>query len=205
MKLKSLLLFLIIIQLSCQEKNNKQVETLNNRIQKIETEKENTNEFEFEKFKISKGKIGAIKVGMSISDAEQFLNSLTKTEAEAYDFGFDGGGIAYLYSLENEFVIALIPKRNSEEILAIIALSEKLETKNGLHPKATVAEIQQKYPGIKINQNLMMEWEFINDKKNNMEFVFMTSQNKQIGEYQELEIPVAPKRTDVKADWITIK
>lgn len=205
MKIKLTLLILITLQFSCKNKTEKQIETSNNRIQKIESEKKKTNQFDFKKFEISKGQIGKIKIGMNIYDAEKILNELTKKEVEAHDFGFDGGGKAYIYSLENEPILGLIPKRDSEEIVVIIALSEKLKTNNGLTPNSKVSEIQEKYPNIDINQDLMMSWEFMLDKKNNWDFVFMTDENNRIGEYTELEVPTKPKRTETKMDWITIK
>ncbi|MFD1603035.1 hypothetical protein ACFSJW_06955 [Flavobacterium artemisiae] len=94
---------------------------------------------------------------------------------------------------------------DSDEILAIAVLSKKLKTANGLNPKSSVQEIQKKYPGIKVNLNLMMDWEDLHDKKNNFDFVFMTNEDNRIGEYTETQIPASPKRTTAKADWITIR
>jgi hypothetical protein len=205
MKIKWSLIILIILQFSCKDKTEKQIATWNNRVQEVKAETKRTNEFDFGKFQISKGQIGDIKVGMNINDAEKLLNQFTKKEAEAYDFGFDGGGKAYLYSLRNELVLGLIPKMDSEEILAIVAISKNLKTTNRLSPKSTITEIQKKYPALKINQNLMMDWEFTEDQKNNWDFVFMTNENNQIGEYNDLETSSKPKRTDIKSDWITIK
>jgi len=205
MKIKISLLILIILQFSCKDNTEKQAETWNKRVQEVKSEVKKSNNFDFEKLEISKGQVGEIKVGMNLNDAEKFLKQLTKKEVEAYDFGFDGGGKAYLYSLGNEFIIGLVPQIDSEKIIAIIALSKNLKTINGLNPKSAVAEIQAKYPNIKIKQNLMMEWESIKDDKNNWEFVFMTNENNQIGEYNDVEAPVKPKRTEIKADWITIK
>ncbi|WP_269236830.1 hypothetical protein [Flavobacterium flavigenum] len=205
MKIKFTFLILIILQLSCKNNTDKQEDTWNNRIQEFESQKEKTKKFDFEEFEILKGQVGDIKIGMNIKDAEEKLNELTKKEAEAYDFGFDGGGKAYIYSLENEPILALIPKRDSEEILVIIALSKNLKTNNDLNPKSKVTEIQAKYPNIEINQDLMMGWEFMSDKKNNWDFVFMTEENSRIGEYKEIEVPTKPKRTETKMDWITVK
>lgn len=201
----SLSFVILILLFSCKNKTEKQTETWNKKVQVTKVVKKTTTEFDFEKFKIANKKVGEIKIGMKISDAEKFLNQLIKTEVEAYDFGFDGGGSAYIYSLKNEPVIALIPKRDSDELLAIIAISKNLETNNGLNPKSKVAEIQTKYPDIKVNQDVMMDWEFIQDKKSNLQFIFMTNENNQIGEYIELEIPVKPKRTNIEADWIEVK
>ncbi|MFT3920250.1 hypothetical protein [Cloacibacterium sp.] len=142
---------------------------------------------------------------MNIIDAEKEIFELTKKQAEAFDFGFDGGGKAYIYSLKNEPILALIPKRDSKEIFAIIALNKNLKTENGLNPKSKISEIQNKYPSIKINQDLMMDWEYIFDKKNNWDFVFMTNGKNRIGEYQKSEMSAKPKKAESKMDWITIK
>lgn len=204
MKLKLTLTILTILQFSCINDTKKQIKPLNIENQKVELQKKKTIGFDFEAFKISKGQIGEIKVGMNIYDAEKKLNGLTKKEAEAYDFGFDGGGKAYIYLLENEPVLALVPKMDSEEILVIIALSKNLKTINGLNPKSKVKEVQQKYPNIEINQDLMMNWEEIYDENNDWIFVFMTDENNRVGDYKEIELPTKPKRTETKMNWITI-
>jgi len=142
---------------------------------------------------------------MEISEAETKLSNLTKEEAEAYDFGYDGGGKAYIYSFKNKPVIAIIPKRESTEILAIIALNNKLKTDNGLNPNSSVKEIQKKYPEIEVYQNIMMNWEFIHEQKDNLDFIFTTKENNKIGKYTELEAPTKPIRSEIKMNWITIK
>jgi hypothetical protein len=205
MKIKLALLVLLTLQVSCKSDTENQTEILNSKTEEFLPQKNKSGIFNFEEFEISKGKIGDIKVGMNINDAEKKLNLLTKKEAEAYDFGFDGGGKAYIYSLKNEPVLAIVPKRDSEEILVIIALNKNLKTSNGLNPKSKVEEIQQKYPNIEINQDLMMDWEEMYDEKNDWIFIFKTDENNRIGEYKEIEMPTEPKRKETKMDWITIK
>lgn len=200
-----MLLVLVALQVACKNDTERQITSVELESLKVLSQKEKTRTFNFSNFKITKGKIGKIKVGMDIIDAEKLLNDLTKKTTQAHDFGFDGGGIAYIYSLRNEPILALIPKRDSQEILVIIALSKNLKTNNGLNPKSTVTEIQEKYPNIEINQNLMMSWEFMSDETNNWDFVFMTDENNSIGTYTEIEVPTQPVRIETKMDWITIK
>ncbi len=149
--------------------------------------------------------MGEIKIGMNIKEAEKLIANLTKSETEAYDFGFDGGGNASIYSLGNEPILALVPKRDSKEILAIIAISQTLKTNNGLNPISSVKEIIEKYPTMKIDHNLMMNWESMFDYVNNWKFVFNTDENKRIGEYKENDVQSKPKAVDTKMDWIAIK
>ena len=166
---------------------------------------ETVSEIDFNNFLISKGKIGKIKIGMDINEAEKLLTQFSKKEAEAYDFGFDGGGKAYIYSSENEPIIAIIPKRDSKEILVIIALSKRLKTKNGLNPKSKVYEILQKYPKMEVNQDLIMESEFMHDTTNNWNFVFLTKEVYRIGKYNDIEEPTKPIRKEIRMDWIEIE
>jgi hypothetical protein len=203
----SLLLFSII---SCNTSSNDnsgiKTKPLTNGNTKAEKLKDNSAlTFNFNAFGIHKESLGPITIGMTMANAEKEVSQLTKKECEAYDLGYDGGGKAYIYSWKNQPVLAFVPKRDSEEIIAIIALHKNLKTRNGLHPNSTVKEIQQKYPDITINQNLMMEWEYMFDEENNWDFVFMTNENNTIGIYKELEVPTKPVKTETAMNWITIK
>ncbi|ESU20183.1 hypothetical protein FEDK69T_30340 [Flavobacterium enshiense DK69] len=204
MKIKLLFLLFIFFTFSC--KNNSEIKAESSNNTEIETlDSKNVDGFNFNKFKIDKGNIGPIKIGMKIFDAEKEITELTKKECEAYDFGYDGGGKAYIYYLKDEPILALVPKMDSDEILVIIALSKNLKTNNGLNPNSTVKEIQEKYPNIEINQDLMMSWEFMHDENNNWNLVFMTEDNNRIGDYKELEVPTKPIRNEIAMNWITIK
>jgi hypothetical protein len=205
MKIKLVLLILILTQISCKNNNENQVVISNNQISKNKYNEKVIKKFDLDNLIISRGQIGNIKVGMNIGDAEKSLIELTKKEVEAYDFGYDGGGSAYIYSFKNEPILALVPERDSKEILVIIALSKNLKTNNGLNPKSTVKEIQKIYPAIEINQDLMMSWEFMHQENNNWDFIFMTEENNRIGEYKEIDVPSKPIKTEINMDWITIK
>lgn len=203
--MKIILIPLLIFSFSCNKISKTKSLIAKNQNDSTTVVNVNSEEFDFKRFKIRKSQIGDIKIGMKISEAEEKLIHLTKEETEAYDFGYDGGGKAYIYSFKKEPIIALIPKRDSTEILAIIALNKNLKTNNGLNPNSTVKEIQKRYPEIQINQNIMMNWEFIYEEKDNLDFIFTTKENNQIGEYTELEAPANPIRTEIKMNWITIK
>ncbi|WP_194775791.1 hypothetical protein [Pararhodonellum marinum] len=49
----------------------------------------------------------------------------------------------------------------------------------------------------------MNSWEFSQDKENGWDFVFMTNEASEIGEYTELEKPSTPIRLTTRTDWIT--
>lgn len=161
--------------------------------------------FNFNKFKIEKGQLGSIKIGMTIQEAEKHLAGFRKEVNEAVVFGFGGGSPAYLYYWKDEIVLGLIPKLDTDTLLFIIAAHPKLRTKSGLNPKSSVSQLLQQYPGLMISQDLMNEWEIFQDGKNGWDFIFMTDKQTAIGEYGEFDRPVRPKRTDTKADWITIR
>ncbi len=171
----------------------------------LPNEKQSGSSVDFGKFKISKGQLGNIKIGMTIKEAEQQFTGLTKKVDEATNFGFGGGSPAYLYYSGDELIFGLIPKLETDTLLFIIAANKKLQTTNGLNPKATVSELIQKYPDLTVEQDLMNSWEFYQDETIGWDFIFMTDEKTQIGEYPELEVPSKPKRLTTKTDWITIR
>jgi len=160
--------------------------------------------FNYKDYKILKGQLGNIKLGMTISEAEKQFTGLSKKVDEATNFGFDGGSPAFLYYSGDELVFGLIPKLDNDTLHCIIAVSRKLQTTNGLNPNSSVRDLIQKYPDLTVEQDLMNGWETFEDKINRWYFVFMTDEKTQIGEYPELEVPSKPKRINPKTDWITI-
>lgn len=171
----------------------------------IEKKNEQPVDFDFNKFKILKGQLGEIEIGMTIQEAELKFTGLTKKIDEAVNFGFGGGSPAYLYYSGNELIFGLIPKLETDTLLFIVAAHKKLQTTNGLNPKSTVEALLKKYPNLTVHQDLMNEWEFFQDQTNNWNFTFMTDEKTEIGEYKDLETPSKPKRLTTKTDWITIR
>lgn len=162
-------------------------------------------DFDFEKFIIRKGQLGEIKIGMTISEAEMQFSGLTKKMDEAISFGFGGGSPAYLYYSGNDLLFGLIPKLETDTLLFIVAAHKNLKTINGLNPNSTVEELLKTYPKMTVQKDLMNGWEFFKDDKNALDFVFMTDEQTEIGEYPELDVPSKPKRIKTKTDWITIR
>ncbi|HEY0669532.1 MAG TPA: hypothetical protein VGD22_15220 [Sphingobacteriaceae bacterium] len=168
-------------------------------------EKQPESPVDFDKFKILKGQLGSIKIGMTLKEAEQQFTGLTKKVDEATNFGFDGGSPAYLYYSGDELIFGLIPKLETDTLLFIVAVHKKLQTTNGLNPNSTVSDLIQNYPDLTVEQDLMNSGEFYQDEINGWDFVFITDEKTQIGEYAELEVPSKPKRLTTKTDWITIR
>lgn len=160
---------------------------------------------DFKSFKIKKERLGKITIGMTLPEAEQHLSGFRKEVSEASLFGFGGGSPAYLYYWEDEIVLGLIPKLDTDTLLFIIAAHPKLRTTNGLSPKSSVKELLEPYPNFMVIQDLMNEWEFFQDKKNGWDFIFMTDKKTEIGEYQMFDKPSKPVRLDIRSDWITIR
>lgn len=171
----------------------------------IEKKSEKSVDFDFEKFKVLKGKLGDIKIGMTITEAEMQFSGLTRKTDEATNFGFGGGSPAYLYYSGGELLFGLIPKLETDTLLFIIAAHKNLQTTSGLNPNSTVEELLKKYPDLTVQQDLMNGWEFYQDQTNEWDFIFMTDEKTEIGEYPELEVPSKPKRLTTKTDWITIR
>lgn len=160
--------------------------------------------FDFDKFPIQKGSLGPLHIGMTIEEAEKLFTGLIKGEDEAGNFGFDGGEKSYLYYLNKELVFVLIPKLETDTILSIVAIHNNLTTTNGLHPNASVQQIQALYPDMIVEHDLLNGWEIFHDATNQWQFVFITDENERIGDYPDLDAPSKPKRLQIQADWITI-
>jgi len=163
-------------------------------------------EFHFEDYEISKGRLGKIKLGTTIQSNTSGIHQMDVKQVPGYTFGYDGGGMAYLYSFKGEPVFALLPAFETDSIIAIVAIHEKLKGPKGIHPKMSVKQLQKHYPGSAILFNLMMEWEEMIDAKNNFSFVFMTENADRIGNYtlpgKTASVPL--RNLDCKSEWITI-
>ncbi len=80
----------------------------------LTSERQSESSVDFDDFKISKGKLGNIKIGMTITEAEQQFTVLTKKVDEATSFGFGGGSPAYLYYSGDDLIFGLIPKLGTD-------------------------------------------------------------------------------------------
>jgi hypothetical protein len=206
-KIKYLISSLGFLLLSCQSSDTKEAQAEIKAVEKqtVLTAYNDSAEFDFSNFQIGKGELGNIKIGMTISEAEKQFSGLSKKVGQATDFGFGGGSPAYLYYLKDDVLFALIPTLDTDTTLFIIAAGKDFKTTNGLNPKSYVSELIGKYPELEVEQDLMNGWEYFSDTANKWDFVFMTDEETQIGEYLELEVPSKPKRLNTKADWITIR
>jgi hypothetical protein len=201
--MKQILAILIgFLFLGCNPTNkSKNKDTL----KQIKDEQKKSQNFDFDKFKISKAQLGKIKIGMTITEAEMQFSGLYKKTDEAVNFGLGGGSHTYLYFSENELLFGLIPKLETDTLLFIIAAHKKLKTVNGLHPNSTVEELLKIYPEMRVQQDLMNSWEVFQEENNGWNFVFMTDEKTKIGEYSELKHTSKPLRLTTKTDWITIQ
>ena len=195
LKFTSILLFLIMASCSTKSKNLHENKTTNSKL---------NSELNFENFIVTKGKLGDIKVGMKISTIQNLLSKFEVKELEAYEFGFDGGGIAKMYVYKEEPIFALIPAYETDSIIAIIGLHETLIFESKVKVGLTVKEVLNYYPNCTIEQNLMMGWEEIYDSKNDFILVFKTVENNQIGKYKDFDTPSKPINLKPKLNWITI-
>jgi hypothetical protein len=163
--------------------------------------------FDFTKFIIDKHRIGPIRIGMSIIEAEKQLKGLSKYKDNSYNYGFGGGGVVYSYYLEDDIVFTLIPNGEPESIKFILAFHENLKTFNGLSPKSTVNEILNEYPDLRVEYNDHSGGEYFSDEENFITFRFFTNDNKLIGEYPQnsYDAKVLPIRKDIKTDMIIIR
>lgn len=138
---------------------------------------------EKETFIISKTGIGPIQLGMDVPAAEIYLKHLKKVETEAWFFGYDGGGSAYMYTLDGVPYLVLIPAYESDSIIAIVALHQSIATPKGIRPGMTVEALLKIIPYKKVDYNPMSEWEEIYDLKNGWVFVLENRSSQNAGKY----------------------
>lgn len=198
---------LLALLLSCKSPDPGTQENLAS--ESLETEAPKTDlgmasTFDYQRFPIQKGRLGPIRIGMTIAEAEAEFDGLRKEVSEAILFGYGGGSPAYLYYDRDKVAFGLIPILGTDTVLLIIAADPQLTTTNGLHPTSTVREITAQYPGIQVNLDMLNDWEYFADTANRWEFVFMTGEGDAVGEFGEGEDSAPPLRMDIRADWITI-
>jgi hypothetical protein len=202
-----MLVFVGMTFVHCQDSNNSTViqSAKGVRIvQVVKLQHVNPVDFDFKNFEIQKNQLGQIKIGTTINEAEKQFEGLVKKEVDAFCFGFDGGGLAYLYYANDEPIFGLIPKRGNDTVLCIIAAHQNLQTTNGLHPKALVSELLQKYPEMMIELDVMNMWNFFEDEKNEWRFVFDQLQEPEYGNQADIESPMKPKDLTMQSNWIAI-
>lgn len=161
--------------------------------------------FNFGNFIIQKHRIGNVRIGMTLSQADKLVKGLEKQEEEALSFGFDGGGKAIAYYMEEELVFAFIPKLDTDTILFVIAAHPNLKTMNGLSANATVGEISKKYSAVYIYFDEMSESEAFYDTSNEWDFIFLTEEGARLGKYTEIDQPYKALYFDIPCDWIVVK
>jgi hypothetical protein len=195
--LKRTSLFLLLTLVACSEKNSRS-ETAKT------TETIETDVLNFKEYKVSKGQIGEIKIGKRISELTTALSTFTSKEIDAYDFGFDGGGKAIVYSYKNEAVFALVPAYETDYIIALIALHKNLVFKSGIQVGMSVDQVLKHYPNAEFELNLMSDWEEIADAKNAFILVFKTDEEHRIGTYTKIGEPSKPFNLKPKMAWVTL-
>lgn len=188
-------LFCLLILTACgKEKTAETVTT--------EVKTASPDSLDYSKYQITKEGLGPVQLGKSFTETDALLKDFIKDEVLAYDFGFDGGGKAWVYKYKNNAIFGIIPARDSDSIIGIAVIAPNLKSANGVHPKMTVKELLALYPKLKASQNLLMGWESIIDRENNTEFIFIT--NDSIANYPNPNASVTPKQMDARCDWITI-
>lgn len=180
-------------------------EDFENYLKYLELEAEKKTAFSFLDYPISKGRVGNIKVGTAINSYEKQLKSLKKRETDAYQFGYDGGGVAQVYFYKDEAVFALIPKIETDSIIAVIIMNENFQTVSRVRVGMKVQEVTSLYPNTKVQLNELMGWEEVYDHNNDFILVFKTSDENRIGVYAKYREGSTPINLTPKLEWITIR
>ena len=176
--------------------------------QEDEGKVEQVDGFNYDDYKISKGQLGNIRIGMTIEEAYEHTSQFQEITSEAFFYGYGGGSPAYEYYKDNELLFALIPKLNTDSILFIIGISPNLKTHNDLTPTTSTRILLNKYDKITLNQDLMSGGENFHDSINNWTYHFATEPDSPIGDYQQIDQPYSLSEiseSDAKSVWIVIQ
>lgn len=160
-----------------------------NNIKYSQTKLTQHNEFDYSQFRIRKGQLGEIKIGMTLNEVWDLLIDLELTykEEEAHWFGIGGGGSIYIFYYKAEPLFGLVPAYDTNTIKYIVTLHEKIKTLHGLGAKSTIEEILAIYPELELNISEVDDSEYFVDLNTNWLFSFNTIEEKKIGEYFGLE------------------
>tara|TARA_B100000508_G_scaffold138562_1_gene134931 strand:- start:1578 stop:2153 length:576 start_codon:yes stop_codon:yes gene_type:complete len=164
----------------------------------------------YQDFKISKGRLGEIRIGQPIDNAENYLQEFRRELDEAWLFGYGGGGSIYLYYDNEKPILGLIPKRGTDTVKAIIVISEKFKNDKGLSTSLTFEDLKQLYPETEINLNEKYGWEWSVYKDEYFHVVFMTNEDNRIGQYTFDKYGIPTKKEELNnikkpIDWIAIE
>lgn len=158
--------------------------------------------FAFSDYRIGKGKIGEIPLGMKLQKADSLIQGLASEHHDPFRYLFEGAGDAITYSFKGEPVFALMANKRGE-ITVLVAVHEKLKTINGLSPKSSVRELLKKYPDIKVYYNEFNESEeiYVDEGWN-----FVYGGDGFVGEYNDVpDATSKPINLDLVSHWLYIK
>ena len=164
----------------------------------------------YEDYKISKGRLGEIRTGQTIDNAEKHLQKFRSELDEAWLFGYGGGGNIHFYYDNENPILGLIPKRETDTIKAIIVISEKFINDKGLSTSLTFEGLKKLYPETEINLNEKYGWEWSVYKDEYFHVVFDTEEDNRIGQYTFDKYGIATKKKELNnitkpIDWIAIE
>lgn len=124
-------------------------------------------------------------------------------------FGYSGGGEIHLYYDKDELILGLVPKLESDTIHAIIVITEKFKSNEGLNITLTFEQLEKLYPSTEIYLNEKFNWEWCLYENQKMHVVFMTEKDSRVAEYEYdsnfTQKTVRIVNKNVKIDWIAIE
>jgi len=168
-------------------------------------------EYDPSDFKIMKGQLGKIKIGMPINDARALTHGMTEKVEDANCFGYGGGVPAFIYSFKGKLLFSLIPSEQNT-LIQILVFDDDMQTENGLNSNSKVKQLLEKDPQMKVELNEMNSDEYYSDEVNGFTYIFRTNDKNLIGKYEKLNTDTAAmylsskpiRRLNKKADWISI-
>jgi len=157
-----------------------------------------------EKIIISKGKVGELKIGMTLADGRALMKEYDEKSYDSNTFGIGGGSTAYFYSQNGDGILALIPNSNGE-VKYIQVFSTNYQTSSGIKPNSSLGDLLKVYPDLELKSNLMTNNEYFKDVENNFSFVFMTNEFGNERESNSSEVNGNQIDNSEKIDYIQVQ
>ncbi|MGE0079620.1 MAG: hypothetical protein AB7S48_17295 [Bacteroidales bacterium] len=125
---------------------------------------------------------------MNKKEIQNQFNNYQFGKAYNYEYDIDDEEEGILIIEKGDTMAYAWTKYNTDTIIGISCISEKLLTKTGIHVGMEIAELEKKYSGLRIVPSMYDEnTEYMYLEKEEIELVFISPKGKRVGIYKNEE------------------
>ena len=144
-----------------------------------------------------------ICTGTKIGNLKKSFPNLNYKDIPMFAYGYDSDeqGIEFYQDGLLKFFVTI-----SDNIINGISIISPEYNLNGINTESSISQIFRKYPNVKLNIDLISDWEFVYLKNEKIKFVFKTDKANRIGIYgEDFESGTRKmKREDAEIDFIQL-